>query len=118
MKSLFKKEKTRKMRRSKERFYFVYFGKPCYGYIVKARSVQEARKKGYKFFELSLSDDYLYVRARWLREADPKFLERFNKGDYYDPPSCEHCGSYFLNEQEMKLCPVCENGKYEVDDFC
>jgi len=98
------------------RYYYVYYQDPCDGgVIVKARNIREAKRKGYKLLDLGVGD-YIYVKVRWLKEVDPEFLEKFNKGDYYEPPFCEHCGRFFLTEEEAKkrFCPVCENGKHDV----
>ncbi len=104
----------------KEKFYFVYPYSPCEGgYILKAKNVQEARKKAYRY---GLFDcDYIDIRANLLRngkDADYEFLEKHLKGDVCDLPTCQECEvSMLITFKEAKegTCRYCKKLQ-EVED--
>ncbi len=86
----------------KEKFYYVYNYDPCGGgIIVKAKSVRETRKIGYREFPTQC--EYIYIRAKLIRDVDKEFMERFKVSDHlYKPPSCETCFQYFFSCEEAK----------------
>ena len=97
----------------KEKFYFVYPYSPCEGgYILKAKNVQEARKKAYRY---GLFDcDYIDIRANLLKngkDADYELLETHLKGDVCELTTCKRCEFFMLltfKEAEEGVCRYCK----------
>ena len=92
-----------------DKFYYVYYYDPFEGgIIVKAKTVKEARKIGYKLYPVEC--EYIHIKAKLLENVDKNFIEKYKQPDgTYIPPSCEKCFSYFLNENEV-LNHKCNGG--------
>ncbi len=103
------------------RGYFVHEAEVEYGVVVVAISLKEAKRIGWN--ELSVEcDEYIYLRVRWIKDADVSGLplgivtdiaDGLRRGLYAwsEDVECDVCGvsTHVYGEEGVVICGACQN---------
>ena len=87
--------------------------------LVFAHTAQEARRTAWPILESLYSGEWIYVRARWLRDV-PWLIQQADEERWFggvahvieSPEACKCCGLWG-DELEDGLCEDCASGDFE-----